>query len=113
MKSINNIVQTNKDSTESEDEEQFFIGSIEDDLTFSEDTKWCIDLDTAGTIIKYKIDSGAQANILPVKHDKLSNSPKLDICRIKLSVYNDTKIPVKGSCMLDVKHHIFCTIYCC
>ena len=55
MKSINNIVQTNKDSTESEDEEQFFIGSIEDDLTFSEDTKWCIDLDTAGTIIKYKI----------------------------------------------------------
>ena len=54
-KSINNIVRTNKYSTESEDEEQFFIGSIEDDLTFSEDTKWCIDLDTASTIIKYKI----------------------------------------------------------
>ena len=74
------IVRTNKDSTESEDEEQFFIGSIEVDLTFSEETKWCIDLDTAGTIIKYKIDSGAQANILPVKYyDKLSNSPKLDM----------------------------------
>ena len=49
LKSINDIVRTNKDSTESEDEEQFFIGSIEDDFTFSEDTKWCIDLDTAST----------------------------------------------------------------
>ena len=36
-------------------------------LKFEEsDNKWSIDLDTNGTLINFKIDSGAQVNILPL-----------------------------------------------
>ena len=46
-----------------------FIRAVTSDanLKFEEsDNKWSIDLDKNGTLINFKIDSGAQVNILPL-----------------------------------------------
>ena len=78
---VNQITQSEVSSRESEPEEHFehfFIGTVSDNDLISFDDDWCIDLKTNGTIINYKIDSGAQANILPLKqYRKLVKQPKL------------------------------------
>ena len=83
--------------------DHFFIGCVSDDDLISFGVDWCIDLKTKGTIINYKIDSGAEANILPLKqYRKLVKQPKLNSPKCKLSAYNGTDIPVKGSCILYI-----------
>ena len=62
-------------------DKHLFIGAITSDenLKFEEsDKEWSIDLDTNGKLISFKIDSGAQVNILPLKeYYRLQNRPKL------------------------------------
>ena len=49
----------------------------------------------------FKIDSGAQANIIPKNCFRtLKNEPKLHKPNAKLTAYNGSSIPVKGSCIL-------------
>ena len=79
--------------------------AISDRDLISFDDEWCVDLNTHGTVITYKIDSGAQANILPLKdYKKIISPPALTTPRCKLSAYNGSDIPVKGSCTLDVQY---------
>ena len=60
-------------------------------------------LSSNGTPISYKIDTGAQWNVIPVK--SLENiSPKPDLQRVKLSTYNGSKILVVGKCSLTLDH---------
>ena len=48
---------------------------------------WNVILSTNGTSVTYKIDTGAQVNVLPKKlFYSLSNSPKLKPTAIKLSI---------------------------
>ena len=83
--------------------ETLFIGAIANDCDSCDE--WTIDLVTNGSNVTYKIDTGAQANILPYSHFlRLSRRPNLTDSRIKLHAYNDTNIPVKGSCTLHVNY---------
>ena len=51
----------------------------------------------------FKIDSGAQANIIPKNCFRtLKNEPKLHKPNAKLTAYNGSSIPVKGSCILII-----------
>jgi hypothetical protein len=82
-------------------EESFVIDSVNDEFTEDE---WCIELETNGTTISYKIDSGHQANIIPItEFNKLKKKPKLREAKCRLTAFNGTNIPVKGSCILFVK----------
>ena len=55
--------------------------------------------------ICYKIDSGAQVNILPKKgFYSLQNRPGLKDTKVKLKAYNGSSIPVLGRCVTQVKH---------
>ena len=86
-----------------------FIRAVTSDenLKFEEsDDKWSIDLDTNGTLINFKIDSGAQVNILPLnEYYRLQNRSKLPSNSIKLSAYNGSRITLKGSYKIRLKHN--------
>ena len=75
-------------------------------ISFKEENDWCIDLNTNGTVVKFKIDTGAQANVLPWKvYSKLLKLPKLNKSKVKLTAYNDTDIPVRGSCIAHIGYN--------
>ena len=86
-----------------------FIGAVTSDenLKFEgNDNEWLIDLDANGTLMNFKINSGAQINILPLnEYYRLQNRPKLPSSSIKLSAYNGSYIPLKGSCIVHIKHN--------
>ena len=47
-----------------------------------------------------------QVNILPLnEYYRLQNRPKLHSTSIKLSAYNGSHIPLKGSCIVHIKHN--------
>ena len=62
-------------------------------------------LEINGAEVVFKIDTGAQCNIIP-KHlslHKLSPKPKIKPATIKLYAYNGTSIPVAGKCIGKLK----------
>ena len=62
-------------------------------------------MDINGTQITMKLDTGAQANILPERdYNRMKNKPTLQPSEVKLKGYTGTEIPVLGSCYLEVKH---------
>ena len=78
------------------------IDRDEHSVNFSE---WSVVLNTNGSDISYKIDSGAQVNILSKKEFfSLQNRPGLKDTKIKLKAYNGSSIPVLGRCVTLVKH---------
>ena len=65
---------------------------------------WNVILSTNGTNVTYKIDTGAQVNVLPKKlFYSLSNRPKLKPTAIKLTAYSGSNIPVIGKCIANMK----------
>ena len=52
--------------------------------------------------MSYKIDTGAQCNIIPV--ESISPKPDLQPVNVKLSAYNGSKIPAVGKCSLALDH---------
>ena len=56
--------------------------------------------------VSYKIDSGAQCNVIPLTIlERVDSEPDLCPVSIKLSGYNSSKIPVLGKCSLTLKHN--------
>ena len=66
---------------------------------------WSVTLDMNSTDVTFKIDTGAQCNVIPksLLH-KMSPQPKLKPATIKLSAYNGNPIPVAGKCIARIKH---------
>ena len=100
------------------DEDSFFIGAILDTSnrvinnnqqinTIAEETnaEWSVTLNTNGINICYKIDSGAQVNVLPENQvETLQRKPRITRSTTIPSAYNRSNIPVKGQCTLDIHH---------
>ena len=103
---VDRISQTVPDTSSEEEYEHIFIGALTNDLnTFDEENDWCIDLNTNGSVVNFKIDTGAQANVLPWNvYSKLSKIPKLNKSKVKLTAYNGTDIPVRGSCIAQIDY---------
>ena len=78
--------------------ESLFIGLVEDEETSSSENGSAIDLLVNQTLLSFKIDSDAQANIIPENCFRIVKSkPKLHKPNAKLTAYNRSSIPVKGS----------------
>jgi len=63
------------------EEKEFFIGVVGENKNKNSNKDWIVKLRTNGTEIRYKIDTGAQANVLPseiLKCIKGSNRTNLD-----------------------------------
>ena len=93
-----NKVQTVKKCPESEDDTVFFIGTLADEETNNKD-EWIACIDVNGTEIPFKLDTGAQVNILPSKElHRLKVKPKVQNKQINLRTYNDEPIRNTGMC---------------
>ena len=72
--------------------------------TLTEDD-WLIAIETNGSIIPYKIDTGAQVNILSkADYQRVKQKSKLHKPTVKLSAYNGSAIPVVGKSVLNLNH---------
>eukprot|EP00112_Aurelia_sp_Birch-Aquarium-sp1_P025750 Seg874.6 transcript_id=Seg874.6/GoldUCD/mRNA.D3Y31 product="putative protein K02A2.6" protein_id=Seg874.6/GoldUCD/D3Y31 len=72
--------------------------------TLTED-EWLIAIETNGSIIPYKIDTGAQVNILSkADFQQVKQKSKLHKSAVKLSAYNGSAIPVVGKSVLTLNH---------
>ena len=68
-------------------------------------TDWSMNLETNGSDVTYKLDTGAQANVMPKsEYLKLIRKPKLKVTRAKLTAYSGSSIPVLGKCILRISH---------
>ena len=105
IKATDKKAEKTSDSDSSCDMNNFFIGAVNDLINLKDSDDWAIDLLTNETMITYKIDTGAQTNILPYQQFlRLAKRPKLNKTKVTLTAYNDSAIPVKGSSILNVKH---------
>ena len=67
----------------------------------NENSDWSTTLPSNGIPVSYKIDTGAQCNVILLTIlKKLYPEPKLRPVNIMLSAYNNSKIPVLGKCSL-------------
>ena len=67
---------------------------------------WTVIFNTNGTDIEYKVDTGAQVNVLPVKdYHRIRRKPKLLSTNTKLTAYNGSEIPVQGKCIAYIKRN--------
>ena len=104
---VKQVENRSSESTGSSDEDVFFISEIsaignEDDHL---EENWNVDLDICGTMVTFKIDTGAQVNVLPKsQYKKLWKRPKLLKSSTKLTAYNGSSIPVAGKCIATVTH---------
>ena len=76
--------------------DEFFIGTVtQENLTIDalespdNELDWLVPLESNGAVISYKIDTGAQANILPFYLlESLPVTPTLEETQVRLSAYN-------------------------
>ena len=71
----------------------------------SKDPTWQCDLITDGQRVDYKLDTGAQVNLLPHEvYRELSPRPQSHPTRSQLFAYGaDSPIPIKGQCICSVR----------
>ena len=92
----NNLSSQSSDS-DSDDIEEYFIDAVDFVENDSTHQDWIATLKTCGTDVEYKLDWGAQVNILPEHiYKELRVRPKLHRTRVKLTSYSGDCIPVKG-----------------
>ena len=102
------FVQQNMDNSDWDSElfdncEPLFISVVEDQENSSSENEWTTDLLVNQTLLSFKIDSGAQANITPKNCFRtLKNKLQLHKPSAKLIASNESSIPVKGSCILKI-----------
>ena len=67
--------------------------------------EWLVPIDTNGYLIPYKIDTGAQVNILSqADYQQLQQKSQLHPSIVKLSAYNGSAIPVAGKSVLNLHY---------
>lgn len=87
------------------------IGSVTSDSVFginSVDNVWLTTVDVEGNNIEFKLDSGAEANVLPLKvfnNMTLSTEGKLHETKVTLLSYGNFELKPKGEVVLKCKHN--------
>ena len=83
---------------------KFFIHAVDFVENDSTHEDWIATLKTCGTDVEYKLDSGAQVNILPEHiYKELRVRPKLHRTRVKLTSYSSDCILVKGKVIARIE----------
>ena len=105
-KSVNAVIEYKESPADnSNKDEDVFLYATENNTNKSRDEA-LITLEVNHSLpVKFKVDTGAQANILPAKYfDTLPHPPSLKQRSQKLTSYCGSKIPVRGVCELSCKH---------
>ena len=103
MAKVDQINNHSKVENQSDSEPEFFIGAILQS-SYSDNKIWNVSLSTNGSKIVYKIDTGAEVNVISkAEFNTLNRKPKLSDTNIKLTAYNNTKIPIAGKRELSIE----------
>lgn len=90
--------------------EAFVIDSINRE---QEEKQWIVPITVNRTVIPFKLDTGAEVNVLPEKEFlKLKGKPKLHKMNTKIISYGGTKIPHLSKCMGTVHYKNVTCIHC-
>ena len=91
--------------SEEEDDQStgVFISAIDN---LKSDIGWTVQLETNGTIVRYKLDTGAQVNVLPREvYASLKSVPLLKPAQVKLMPYGSSDpLPLDGQCQCQVNY---------
>lgn len=86
-----------------EDCEDFYVGSIE--KKSNPENTWMVNLNINSKVTKFKMDTGAQANVISYKVFKMiKGDSKLIPSKTRLVTYSGEKMNVLGKCNLKVLH---------
>ena len=120
-KKVHEIEKDESEEHSDQSDYEFFIEtvSIQDSAYINqiknENSDWSITLPSNGIPVSYKIDTGAQCNVILLTILKKFD-PEPDLCpvNIKLSAYNNSTISILGKCSLTLKHKkdYLCFVYC-
>jgi hypothetical protein len=94
-------------SSECESSDDLVIGNIvigKIDTSMNKKSKWQEDMLVEGDMIRFQLDTGAEANILPKAYVKDSMKKRIKPTTTKLFSYGGTKIPAEGCLTLKVTH---------
>ena len=91
------------DPNEDSSPDDLFIGEI-DALNKPPGNELFVALQVNGEDIRFKIDTGAQCNVIP-EHTfaKFAIKPALRRTNTKLTAYGGTRVPIKGKCQMTTK----------
>ncbi|XP_046856095.1 uncharacterized protein K02A2.6-like [Xenia sp. Carnegie-2017] len=98
------------------DANNIFIGTLSTEVTDNSvntanitkdgNRDWIISLRSNESVTRFKIDIGAQANVIPMATiEKLATRPHIEKTNTTLTAYNGMNIPVVGKCTLDIQHN--------
>lgn len=84
-----------RNRSDSESDDSFFIGAIHDQVQ-DEDKEWTTSLKINSKDVKFKIDTGAECNVISKKtYEKLSKT-RLEKSRVKLGAFGGQKLKTMG-----------------
>ena len=104
---VSHIVQHSESETDSEEDETTFIGAVYNKER--SDNQAFIRTKVNGVEVKFKLDTGAQANVLPWNifiNMRKAEKLKLTLTKHKLCSYSGNTLEVKGTCVLRVLDRI-------
>ncbi|XP_046864316.1 uncharacterized protein K02A2.6-like [Xenia sp. Carnegie-2017] len=98
------------------DANNIFIGTLSTEVTDNSvntanitqdgNRDWIISLRSNESVTRFKIDTGAQANVIPMGTiEKLATRPHIEKTNTTLTAYNGMNIPVVGKCTLNIQHN--------
>jgi hypothetical protein len=83
-------------------QDEFFVEELGSQ---DSENEWIIPMEVNDTTVSFKLDTGAQVNILPVdQYKRLKHRPQLQKTDMKIRGYTGAKIPIIGSCICEVTH---------
>ena len=68
-------------------------------------SEWMTTMKINNVKVNFKIDTGAQVNLLPIRYyDEMNKKTKIKKTKITLYAYNKSKIPSHGEISADLKY---------
>ncbi|KFM62105.1 Retrovirus-related Pol polyprotein from transposon 17.6, partial [Stegodyphus mimosarum] len=110
LKQVQNVSQHNNADVNSESDDEFFVNSINVQRTksvcsTSSTKEWTKTIFVEGTNVNFKLDTGSEVNVLPVKIYKILSAKNsnliLNKCNVVLEAFGGSKVKPDGSLMLQ------------
>ena len=97
---MNSVTQDN------DSDDKLFVGVLKKDIKTDNRQDECfVSLDIQGTKIRFKVDTGSQANMMPTsKLEQLKPRPHIEKTHTRLLSYTGEDLPVCGQCTLQCQN---------
>ncbi|XP_031639432.1 uncharacterized protein LOC116351469 [Contarinia nasturtii] len=107
-KKVDSFVVNDNSNYDFDDNEEFYIGTVEQvsKITESNVYPWLEKINIKGKLISFKVDTGAEIDVLPLSiFKRLIGNVNLIKTGIILKAFGGQKINPMGMCLIDCKYH--------